>query len=168
MIDEILKITIKETLENRSVSKVDWTGSPFIKTKLEGKNAVGDFGENLIKNLYESQGKEAEIIKKGHDVLADNKKIEVKTAFQNKAKGFFFNQIYYEKYVENEIKDWDHLAFVFVSPFSIEVWECKRPKAPEEHFIKNNGWAWHKNSPSRLCGKTWKKTYTWSKEVIND
>jgi hypothetical protein len=122
---------------------------------MAGKNAVGDFGEHCVNNLYNSLGVESSIVKKGHDVIAGQKKIEVKTAFRGKGGSFFFNQIYYEHQETSAVKDWDHLAFVFVSPNRIEIWECRRPDDPSLHFTKNNGWAWNKNS-SRKLENIWK------------
>jgi len=157
--DDVVQETIDETLGSRPLSKVDWSNSRYLSTKLEGKNAVGDFGENLIKNIYKRRGIECEIIKKGYDVLVGDRKVEVKTSFQNKNKAFFFNQIKEVDEETGKLKDWDHLAFVFVRPQSIEVWECKKPEKLHEHFKKNNGWSWRKSSSSGLCKKTWTRTY---------
>ena len=43
----IIKEAIAKTLKNRPESKVDWSNSPLKPIKDAGKNAVGDFGENL-------------------------------------------------------------------------------------------------------------------------
>tara|TARA_Y100000034_G_C6777503_1_gene347256 strand:+ start:170 stop:673 length:504 start_codon:yes stop_codon:yes gene_type:complete len=158
-VSNVVRKAQKMTLEGRPISKVDWSNSPYLPTKLEGKNAVGDFGENLIYSIYEERGIECEIIKKGYDVLVGDKKVEVKTSFQNKSKAFFFNQIKEVDEETGKLKDWDHLAFVFVRPQSIEVWECKKPEKLHEHFTKNNGWAWRKLSSDSLCKKTWVRTY---------
>ena len=99
---------------------------------------------------YNSIGVKSQIIKKGHDVIAGSKKIEVKTAFKGKSGSFFFNQIYYEHQETSAVKDWDHLAFVFVSPERIEIWECERPNEPKLYFTKNNGWSWRKNNSCKL------------------
>jgi len=155
----ILQESIKHTLTNRRASKIDWSSSPLNAVKMAGKNAVGDFGEHCVRNFYDSIGVESQIIKKGHDVVAGSKKIEVKTAFQNKGGSYFFNQIYYEHQETSAVKDWDHLAFVFVSPNRIEIWECKRPDNPSLHFTKNNGWAWNKNSSHKL-ENIWKCIYS--------
>ena len=158
-VSNVVRETIKETIESRPISKVDWSNSPYLSTKLEGKNAVGDFGENLIKNIYEQRGIKCEIIKKGYDVLVGDKKVEVKTSFQNKGKSFFFNQIKEVDEDTGKLKDWDHLAFVFVRPQSIEVWECKKPAKLCEHFKANNGWSWRKPTTDSLCRKTWTRTF---------
>lgn len=155
----LISESITDTLRARPPSKTDWSNSPFLKVKMAGKNAVGDFGEFCVKNYYESLGVKSKIVKKGHDVIAGQKKIEVKTAFRGKGGSFFFNQIYYENQETFAVKDWDHLAFVFVSPERIEIWECERPDEPSRHFTKNNGWSWNKNDPRKL-GNIWKCIYT--------
>ena len=91
----IISESISDTLQARPSSKTDWSTSPFLKVRNAGKNAVGDFGEYCVRNYYNSIGVKSQIIKKGHDVIAGSKKIEVKTAFKNKSGSFFFNQIYY-------------------------------------------------------------------------
>lgn len=154
----LISESIEDTLRGRTQSKIDWSSSPFGKVKRAGKNAVGDFGEHCVNNLYNSLGIESRVVKKGHDVLAGEKKIEVKTAFQNKQGSFFFNQIYYEHQETSVVKDWDYLAFVFVSPNRIEIWECERPDDPSLHFTKNNGWAWNKNNSCKLRD-IWKCIY---------
>lgn len=155
----IISKSITDTLTNRPASKVDWNKSPLKEVKMGGKNAVGDYGEHVVKNYYRDAGIDSLIIKKGHDVLAGTKKIEVKTAFQGKAGSFFFNQIYYVDPNTGVDKDWTHLAFVFVRPDSVEIWECERPPNPEEHFNINNGWSWNKNDPKKLTS-IWKKIYS--------
>ena len=146
----IISESISDTLQARRLSKTDWGTSPFLKVRNAGKNAVGDFGEYCVRNYYNSIGVKSQIVKKGHDVIAGSKKIEVKTAFKNKGGSFFFNQIYYEHQETSTVKDWDHLAFVFVSPERIEIWECERPNEPELYFRKNNGWSWRKNNSCKL------------------
>ena len=122
-----------------------------------GKNAVGDFGEYLVDEYYTSQGVDSVVVKCGHDVRCGDKKIEVKTAFENGKGGFFFNQIYYADVETHADKDWDHLIFVFVSPTKIELWECQKPENPTEHFNKNNGFCWHKSSSDKLDKSIWTK-----------
>ena len=151
---------IERTLADRPPSKVNWDNSSYSRVKSAGKNAVGDFGEELTKDWYESQGLISEIIKRGHDVLGGTDKTEVKTAFQGKQGGYFFNQIYYEDPETGHRKDWDFLIFVFVAPQGIEMWKCERPDNPEDHFIKNNGWSWNKSSPSKLDKSIWTKVWS--------
>jgi len=157
--DLIVESAIKDALD-RPEGKVDWTNSPFKPVKSAGKNAVADFGEFCFKHYSDSINDHARIIKKGHDVITkSNKKVEVKTAFKNKGGSFFFNQIYYQEPETGNNKDWDHLVFVFVEPFKIEMWQCKRPNNPEKHFRKNNGWSWNLSSSTKLDGNLWSKIY---------
>jgi hypothetical protein len=155
----LISESITDTLRARSPSKTDWLNSPFLEVKLAGITAVGDFGEFCVKNHYKSLGVDSRLVKNQHDVLAGTKKIEVKTAFQGKQGSFFFNQIYYESQETGVTKDWTHLAFVFVRPNRIEIWECERPDDPSLYFRKNNGWSWNKNDPRKL-GEIWKCIYT--------
>ena len=120
--------------------------------------------DNPKKSLWLSSIINAEKkIRAGHDVYTINndlkKKIEVKTASQGKNGSFWFNQIYYESTDKGELKDWDYLCFVFVKPFGIEVWECKKPANPELHFRMNNGWSWQKPSSKYLDKSIWYKVY---------
>lgn len=143
--------TILQVLENKSKdkSKISWINSPLAPIK-ENKNAVGDFGEYLYKNVL---GNSATVIKKGHDVyVSDGSKVEVKTAFQGKSGSFFFNQIYADK-------DWNKIAFVFVKPNEVEIWECNRNDLDfDVDFVLNNGYSWNKKDSSKLSQK-WKKIY---------
>lgn len=144
----IIKEAIAKTLKNRPESKVDWSNSPFKDVKDAGKNAVGDFGENLY--AFRVSG---EVVKKGHDVLCSNppKKTEVKTAFRGKSRSFFFNQIYEKCPDTGNYKDWDTLSFVFVYPHSVEIWEAPREKLDFNlDFKANNGWSWSRTSPEKL------------------
>jgi len=149
---KVIKEAIERTLSSRPISKVDWAASPFLAVKLSGKNAVGDFGENLYYELGIGSGIPSSIIKKGHDVLVGNKKVEVKTSFQGKSRQFSFNQIY-------EHKDFTHIVFVFTWPEKIEVWECERPLDFGQHFKINNGWMWSGSSPSKLDEALWTKIH---------
>lgn len=148
----IIKESIEKTLLDRPNSKVDWSNSPFLPVKNAGKNAVGDFGEHAYHLLGIKGGNLSSIVKKGHDVLVGNKKVEVKTSFQNKQGRFSFNQLY-------EHKDFTHIAFVFVWPNKIEVWECQRPIKFQQYFTANNGWMWSGSSPSKLDKTIWTKTH---------
>lgn len=151
---------IDRTLADRPHSKVNWDNSRYLEVKNAGKNAVGDFGEELAYDFYLSQGVISEIIKRGHDVIGGVEKSEVKTAFQGKQGSYFFNQIYYEDPETGHRKDWDFLIFVFVAPQGIEMWKCHRPDNPRDHFTKNNGWSWNKNSPSKLNKSIWTKIWS--------
>lgn len=129
-----------------------------------GKNAVGDFGENLVCDYYNVLGIPSKIVKNGHDVLVGTRKKEVKTAFLG-AK-FWFNQIYYV-YPKTDAKaglpkDWEDLVFVFVSPGKIEIWEIERPQNPENFFRWNNGWMWQKPGPEKLEKPFWKHIVTFN------
>ena len=156
--DLIVESAIQDALI-RPTGKVDWSNSPFLPVKLAGKNAVGDFGEFCFKHFSDFIHDNATIIKKEHDVITkSDKKVEVKTAFKSKAGSFMFNQIYYEDKSGNN-KDWDHLVFVFVEPFKIEMWQCKRPDNPEKHFTINNGWSWSRSSSAKLDENLWSKIY---------
>ena len=156
--DLIIENAIKDALD-RPEGKVGWTNSPF-EPLINHKNAKGDFGELCFKYYSDSINDHAKIIRKGHDVITkSNKKVEVKTAFKSKAGSFFFNQIYYEDQETGDNKDWDHLVFVFVEPFKIEMWQCKRPDNPEKHFRINNGWSWNRSSSAKLDENLWSKIY---------
>ena len=121
-----------------------------------GKNAVGDFGENLVHEWHKERGVTSAIIKKGHDVHSGEKKIEVKTAFESRMGTFWFNQIYYADPKTGVTKDWDCLIFVFVYPDRVELWEIERPENPEDHFNWNNGWSWQKKGSEKLDQSKWK------------
>jgi hypothetical protein len=151
---------IERTLADRPPSKVNWDNSPYLPVKSAGKNAVGDFGEELTKDYYESRGLISEIINRGHDVLGGVEKTEVKTAFLGKQGGYWFNQIYYEDPDTGHRKDWDFLMFVFVSPTGIEMWKCPRLDNPEDHLGKNNGYHWKGSSPSKLDKSIWTKVWS--------
>jgi len=159
-LDLITENAIRDTLAARPPGKIIWKGSPFLHVKLASKNAVGDFGEWQFKHFSDSIGDAAQIIKKGHDVRTQSgKRVEVKTACQGKTGSFFFNQIYYTDPKTNIKKDWDHLVFVFVKPFCVEMWECKQPAEPADHFRINNGWSWRRNSSNKLDETIWTKIY---------
>jgi hypothetical protein len=158
-VDSIISSAMQRALD-RPKGKVDWSQSPYRDVKGE-KNAVGDFGEYVYQGWCNKEGDLAEIVRKYHDVKTVTKKTEVKTAFQNKSGTFFFNQIYYHNPETGEEKDWDTLAFVFVWPHRVEVWECSRPENPDEEFGKNNGYCWNKSSPNSLS-KIWTKVYEWA------
>jgi len=145
--------SLNEVIESKSSKnniKVDWSNSPLLPIKNK-KNSIGDFGETLYKNVL---GSSASIVKKGHDIyVSDGSKVEVKTAFQNTGNSFFFNQIYSEK-------DWNKIAFVFVKPNEVEIWECDRNNLNfDVDFIHNNGYAWNKSSSSKLSS-AWTKVYS--------
>lgn len=137
--------SLNETIASKSSSKknikVDWSNSPLLPIK-NMKNSIGDFGETLYKNVI---GISATVVKKGHDVYVEGGvKVEVKTALQNTSGSFFFNQIY-------DNKDWNKIAFVFVKPNEIQIWECDRDKLDfNVDFIHNNGYAWNKSDSSKL------------------
>ncbi len=144
---------LNEVVESKSSNKkpkIDWSNSPLLPIKRD-KNSIGDFGEILYKNVI---GSSATVVKKGHDVYVDDgSKVEVKTAFQNTGGSFFFNQIKSEK-------DWNKIAFVFVKPNAVEIWECDRSNLNlDVEFRLNNGYAWNKGSPSKLS-PAWKKIYS--------
>jgi hypothetical protein len=144
---------LNEVIKSKSSNKkpkVDWSNSPLLPIKRD-KNSIGDFGEILYKNVI---GSSATVVKKGHDVYVDDgSKVEVKTAFQNTGGSFFFNQIKSEK-------DWNKIAFVFVKPNEIEIWECHRNNLNfDVDFIHNNGYAWNKSSSSKLSS-AWTKVYS--------
>ena len=125
-----------------------------------GKNAVGDFGENILNLYYLSKGIPSKIIKNGHDVFVQHeipgkRKKEVKTAFWT-GSNYWFNQIYYKDKNTGINKDWQQIVFVFVKPGCIEIWECDRPENPEVHFKWNNGWSWQKAGPHKLDASVWK------------
>ena len=151
---------IERTLTNRPLSKVDWTNSPYLPVKKAGNKAVGDFGEELTKELYEEHGLVGEIINHGHDVLGGTEKAEVKTSFRGKNGSYFFNQIYYENSETGCRKDWDFLFFVFVAPGGIEMWKCARPEIPADHFRLNNSWSWKKGSSDKLDKSIWTKVWS--------
>lgn len=161
---KILEESAKKALEssNNLESLEKWKPYPKLyEIKRDGgKNAVGDFGENLVQMFYEQQGMPSAIIKNGHDVFVENinpgkRKKEVKTAFWSGNK-YWFNQIYYENKDTGVVKDWQQLVLVFVKPGCIEVWECDRPENPEEHFRWNNGWSWQKAGPHKLDPSIWR------------
>lgn len=144
-----------------------WKPYPVLyKIKKDGgKNAVGDFGENLVCGYYERQGVPSKIVKNGHDVLVGLRKKEVKTAFYG-GHNFWFNQIYFE-YPKTHAKaglpkDWEDLTFVFVKPGCIEIWECERPQKPEHLFKWNNGWMWQKAGSHKLDSSCWKHVVTFN------
>jgi|TARA_R110002110_G_scaffold397029_1_gene612153 hypothetical protein len=155
-----LQEVIKKTLDEIPPSRTDWTNSVFQSVKTAGKNSVGGFGEHLFRDWSESEGNNARIVRKGHDVLSGTEKVEVKTAFKSKAGSYFFNQIYYTHPETGAQKDWDHLVFVFVSPTGVEMWKCEKPPEPQKYFRRNNGWSWNRNSPSKLDNSIWKQIYT--------
>jgi hypothetical protein len=155
--DKIITEAMRRALI-RPIGKVDWSNSAFRKVKKEGKNAVADFGEFLYEEFSNQAGDAAKIIRKGHDVRTTKKKTEVKTAFKNKGGTYFFNQIYYKDAQTGKVKDWDTLAFVFVSPNKVEIYECPRPTDPSQDFRWNNGWSWNRSSPKSLSDK-WTKVY---------
>ena len=146
--------SLNETIASKSSSKknikVDWSNSPLLPIK-NMKNSIGDFGETLYKNVI---GVSATVVKKGHDVYVEGgAKVEVKTAFQNTGGTFFFNQIYSNK-------DWNKIAFIFVKPNEIQIWECDRDKLDfNVDFIHNNGYAWNKSDSSKLSS-AWTKIYS--------
>jgi hypothetical protein len=146
---------LNEVIKSKSSNKkpkVDWSNSPLLPIKSDKNNcSAGDFGEILYKNVI---GPSATVVKKGHDVYVDDgSKVEVKTAFQGKDGSFFFNQIYSEK-------DWNKIAFVFVKPNAVEIWECDRNNLNfDVDFFDNNGYAWRKSSSSKLSS-AWKKIYS--------
>lgn len=117
---------------------------------------TGKFGEEIVKNYYNSIGKTVEVIHNNYDLLIDGvKKLEIKTAFMGLNETFWVNQIY-------EDKTWDHLAFVLVSYNKIEVWECARPAALGNYFKINNGWSWNGkiNKLNKLIWtKIWEESY---------
>ena len=161
--DKILAEAIERTEKEAIPGKVDWSGSPFLRVKDLGKNAVGGFGENLYATIQESLGNSAQVVRAEHDVLVSTsggfKKVEVKTAFQSKSKSFFFNQIRLNHDKTEAPKDWDTLAFIFVEPHKIEVWEIDRANLnAREEFKWNNGWSWNRRS-SQLLSSTWRKIY---------
>jgi hypothetical protein len=148
----IVMDTLNEVIKSKSSNKkpkVDWSNSQLLPIKRD-KNSIGDFGEILYKNVI---GSSATVVKKGHDVYVhDGSKVEVKTAFQNTGGSFFFNQIKSEK-------DWNKIAFVFVKPNQVEIWECDRNNLNfNVDFIHNNGYAWNKSSSSKLSS-AWTMVY---------
>ena len=164
----IIEAAIEATIAEATEGKIDWSQSIFLEVKELGKNSVGGLGEHLY-DQYQKQVEQnlSQIIRSEHDVLiGTQKKVEVKTAFQNKQGGFFFNQIRYNLPSDHpragQPKDWTHLAFVFVKPDSFEIWECERPAVPEKHFRWNNDWSWNGTNAGRgkkLCTETWKRVY---------
>jgi len=148
--------------------KINWDGSPFREVKDLGKNSVAAFGEHLYDQQQKRMGLKSKVVRREHDVLVSgNKKVEVKTAFQNKSGRFFFNQIRYHLPNDHDRagqeKDWDTLAFVFVKPYGIEIWETPRPKNPEHHFNWNNDYSWNRKD-SHLLQPNWRKIYEYSHE----
>ena len=165
---KVIEEAKKATKEEVTIGKIDWGDSPFLEIKELGKNSVGGFGEHLY-NQYQKQIQinQSKVVRVEHDVIVNqNKKVEVKTAFQNKSGGFFFNQIRYHLPEDHERageqKDWTHLAFVFIRPHRVEIWECERPSDPKRHFKWNNDWSWNGKNEGRgnkLCTDTWRKAY---------
>jgi hypothetical protein len=164
---KVIEEAIRATKEEVIIGKIDWSDSPFLDVKKLGKNSVAAFGEHLYDQQQKRMGLKSKVVRVEHDVIVgQNKKTEVKTAFQNKAGTFFFNQIRYflpeDHERAGEQKDWNHLAFVFVKPHSVEIWECERPSDPKRHFRWNNDWSWQGKNEGRgkkLCPDTWIKVY---------
>tara|TARA_R110001583_G_scaffold25238_1_gene91502 strand:+ start:1106 stop:2485 length:1380 start_codon:yes stop_codon:yes gene_type:complete len=150
--------------------KISWEDSPFQEVKSLGKNSVAAFGEHLYNEYQKSVGLKSKVVRCEHDVLvSDSKKIEIKTAFQNKNGTFFFNQIRYHLPAMHERageeKNWDTLAFVFVKPHRVEIWECPRPQDPENHFVWNNDYSWNKKDSDKL-NSNWTCVYEYDHNEV--
>jgi hypothetical protein len=136
----------------KSKNKVDWTGSPVQKYQ-PFKNKKGSFGENL----YAIVSGGTVLHKDGSDVFYGESKVEVKTCFQNTSEDFWFNQI-------KPNKGWNKLAFVFVWPNRVEIWEINKNEIVLGEDIdensSSNGFSWRAKDSSRLSeSANWKRIY---------
>jgi len=169
---KVISEAVRAVKDEVKESKVSWVGSPFQEVKSLGKNSVAAFGEHLYSEYQKSQGLDSKVVRCEHDVLVSgNKKVEIKTAFQNKSGGFFFNQIRYHLPHDHdragEEKNWDTLAFVFVKPYRVEIWECPRPPDPENHFVWNNDYSWNKKDSDRLQSN-WTCVYQYDHNEVKE
>ena len=89
---------IREGLDIVEQRKQDkWVGSKYENLKKAPTTVLGDFGEDLIVDIFKYHGHEAERVNKGigdYDILVNGKiRIEGKTATEDTHGGFQFNGI---------------------------------------------------------------------------
>lgn len=109
----------------------DWEGSPNYLIKGMNASSKGQAGQDLVEYLAKSSGCSVYGAEnKGHDLIIEETKVEVKTATSS-SKGH-----YGHIFLINQIRpkhDFEWLVFVLITPNSLEVWQC-----PRSYYIDTN------------------------------
>jgi hypothetical protein len=118
---EFIEEIIKSTIDVRFKSKrCFWAGTPFNHfIVLAPAKFLGIFGENLIDKIYTNMKKRVHPGKGGYDLLANNKRVEIKTSFIRENNRYRVCQI-------RPNADYDKIIFIFVSPEGIQFYQAKK------------------------------------------
>ncbi len=129
--DENKSIFDYTAFRSRAYRLDEWEDSPNYLIKGMNSSTKGQAGQDLVEYLARESGCSVYGAEnKGHDLIIEETKVEVKTATSS-AKGdygyvFLINQI-------RPKHDFEWLVFVLITPNSLEVWQC-----PRSYYIDTN------------------------------
>ena len=108
----------------------EWVGSSHEKIKLMKPAKVGSFGEKLVRQVLTYTGHSVEDrLSKGHDLIVNGKRVEVKTSSRNAVGGYIVNQLRPEQ-------DYEELIFFFIKPEGYTVWRVNADSYKEADQVE--------------------------------
>jgi len=97
-----------------------WAGTPFKDLAVIGTSKnLGMFGEHLIEHIYTNMQKTIHPARRGYDLMANRKRVEIKTSFIGQDNKHTICQI-------RPHSGFTRMVIVFVTPTSINIYQAKK------------------------------------------